>query len=85
MSNTIRLILKAATLFKKRLWHRFFLVNFIKFLGTTFFIEHIWATAFELSFVNPRKKQHIRNRFHYLRNLFWIFSVAISWNVLLET
>ena len=49
--------LKAATLLKKRLWHRCFPVNLVKFLGTTFYIElFIWATAFGLSFVNPRKK-----------------------------
>ena len=45
--------LKAATLLKKRLWHRYFPA---KFLGTTFFIEHIRAAAFGLSFVNTRKK-----------------------------
>ena len=29
----------------------------MKFLGTTFCIERfLWATAFALSFVNPRKK-----------------------------
>ena len=28
--------------FKKRLWHRCFLLNFAKFLRTTFFIEHLW-------------------------------------------
>ena len=32
--------LRAATLLKKRLWHRCFPVNFVKFLRTTFFIEH---------------------------------------------
>ena len=48
--------LKAATLLKKRLWHRFFPVNFVKFLRTTFSIAQIWATAFALSFVNPTKK-----------------------------
>ena len=47
---------KAATLFKKRPWLRFFPANFAKFLRTTFFIAHIWATAFALGFVNPRKK-----------------------------
>ena len=31
-----------ATLFKKRLWHRCFPVNFIKFLRTLFFTEHLW-------------------------------------------
>ena len=48
--------LKVETLLNKRLWQRGFPVNFAKFLGTTFFIEQIQATAFGLSFVNPRKK-----------------------------
>ena len=48
--------LKAGTLLNKRLWRRCFPVNFAKFLGTTFFVEHIQATAFGLSFTNPRKK-----------------------------
>ena len=33
-------VLRPANLFKKRLWHRCFLVNFTKFLRTPFFIEH---------------------------------------------
>ena len=32
-------------LLKKRLWHRCFPVNFVKFLRTPFFTEHLWATA----------------------------------------
>ena len=28
---------------KKRLWHRCFPVNFLKFLRTTFFIEQLWC------------------------------------------
>ena len=31
-----------ATLFKKRLWHRCFPVNFVKFLRTPFLKEHLW-------------------------------------------
>ena len=31
-----------ATLFKKRLWHRGFPVNFVKFPRTPFYIEHLW-------------------------------------------
>ena len=27
---------------KKRLWHRCFPVNFVKFLRTPFFIKHLW-------------------------------------------
>ena len=33
---------RPATLLKKRLWYSCFPVNFVKFLGTSFFIEHIW-------------------------------------------
>ena len=33
--------LKPVTLLKKRAWHRFFPVNFAKFLRTTFLIEHL--------------------------------------------
>ena len=32
----------SATLLKKRLWHRYFSVNFAKFLITPFFMEHLW-------------------------------------------
>ena len=31
-----------ATLLKKRLWHRRFPVNFVKFLRTLFLTEHLW-------------------------------------------
>ena len=34
--------LRLATLLKKRLWHRFFPVNFAKFLRTLFLTEHLW-------------------------------------------
>ena len=34
--------LRPATLLKKRHWHRCFPVNFVKFLRTPFFIEHLW-------------------------------------------
>ena len=34
--------LRPATLLKKRLWHRYFPVNFVKFPGTPFFTEHFW-------------------------------------------
>ena len=33
--------LRPATLLKKRLWHRCFPVNFVKFLKTPFLIEHL--------------------------------------------
>ena len=33
---------RPVTLLKKRLWHRCFPVNFVKFLRTPFYIKHIW-------------------------------------------
>ena len=33
--------LRPATLLKKRLWHRYFPVNFARFLRTPFFTEHL--------------------------------------------
>ena len=33
---------RPATLLKKSLWHRCFPVNFVKFLRTLFFTEHLW-------------------------------------------
>ena len=34
--------LRAATLLRKRLYHRGFPVNFVKFVRTLFFTEHLW-------------------------------------------
>ena len=39
---------RPATLFKKRLWRRCFLVSFAKFLRTPFFTEHLQKTTSEL-------------------------------------
>ena len=36
-----------AALLKKRFWHRFFSMNFAKFLRTPFFIEHLWWLLLE--------------------------------------
>ena len=35
-------VLRPAIFLKKRLWHRCFPVNFVKFLETPFYIEHLW-------------------------------------------
>ena len=40
--------LRPATLLKKRLWHRCFPVNFVNFLRTPFFIEHLWWLLLEI-------------------------------------
>ena len=37
--------LRPATLLKKRLWHNCFPLNFVKFLKTLFFTEHLSTTA----------------------------------------
>ena len=34
--------LRPATLLKERLWHRYFPVNFVKFLRTPISAEHLW-------------------------------------------
>ena len=39
--------LRPASLLKKRLWHKFFRVNFVKFLRIPFFIEHLWWLLLE--------------------------------------
>ena len=39
---SIKLGLRSATLLKKRRWHWCFLVNFVKFLRTPIYIEHVW-------------------------------------------
>ena len=39
-----------ATPFKKRLWHRCFPVNFVKFLRTSFYMEHLWWLLLNIHF-----------------------------------
>ena len=51
--------LTPVTLFKKRLWHRCFLVNFMKFLRTPSFTKHLRTTASEArEAVNPNITLH---------------------------
>ena len=40
-----KMCVRPATLLKKRLWHRYFRVNFTKFLRTRFFIQYLQETA----------------------------------------
>ena len=47
---------RPATLLKKRLWHRCFPVNFLKFLRTPFYTEHLWWLL--LSLEERRKVIH---------------------------
>ena len=55
--------LRPTTLLKKRLWHRFFLVNFVELLRTHISTEHLWwlllhhwATA-PVHFCNPSTRK----------------------------
>ena len=42
-SSLMKLLMsQVCNLLKKRLWHRSFPVNSFKFLGTPFYIEHLW-------------------------------------------
>ena len=40
--------LRRATLSKKKLWHRCFAMNFVKFLRTSILIEHFWWLLLEI-------------------------------------
>ena len=60
LCHLCHLSLWPVTLLTKRLWHRWFPVNFVKFPRTPFFIEHLWwpfVTSFVItSFVTGLKK-----------------------------
>ena len=55
--------LRAATLLKRRLWHRYFPVNFVRFLRTpSYFIEHFWWLLLSIVFtmsLNPRPSENL--------------------------
>ena len=47
--------LSPVTLLKKKLWHGCFPVNFVKFLRTSFYLEHLWWLLLNHAI-------HLRNR-----------------------
>ena len=49
-------ILQTATLLKKSLWHRCFPVNFVKFLRTPFFTEHLRWLLLERGYAKNSRK-----------------------------
>ena len=51
--------LRPAALLKRRLWPRCFPVNFVKFLRTPFFTEHLWATASVFKMSQKLSTSHI--------------------------
>ena len=64
------------TLLKKRLWHKWFHVNFVKFLRTPFLIEHVWTTA--SVFTNLfRANITVRTRSNLTKKLYWLFTKEI--------
>ena len=68
--------LRTATLLKKRLWPRCFPVNFLKFLRTTFFTEHVWTTA-SVCFIYFEVFKQFRSIF--FGKLFEIFNIWVEY------
>ena len=64
--------LRPATILKKRFWHRCFSVNFAKFSGTPFFIEHLWRLLLN----------EFRVPYFFLNYALWFFSLIISFSFL---
>ena len=50
------------SLLKKRLWHRCFPVNFVKFLRTPFYIEHLWWLLLKIVVQVFVKLHHLEQR-----------------------
>ena len=48
--------LRPATLLKKRLWHRYFYANFVKFLRTPFLAEDLWWLLPQITILIHLKK-----------------------------
>ena len=72
--------LRPATLLKKRIWHRCFLVNFAKFLNTPFLIEHLWWLLLKAIATLFSTGKASRNRVSCFSSLFLI-KVKVSINV----
>ena len=75
--------LKPANLFKKRLWHRCFAENFVKFLRTPFFIELWWLLPL---FIKNKIFQHQYQREVKVFSLFFhfcYFMIGFLWSLYL--
>ena len=70
-------------LLKKRLWHRCFPVNFVKFLRTPYSTKHLqWLLlekAFRLNVISPNKK--CSNTRHLIQKLSIDVVSSSNWNV----
>ena len=51
--------LQGWALLKQRLWHRCFPVNFVKFLRTAFFIEHLWWLLLKLLSIETKSSSFL--------------------------
>ena len=70
--------LRPATLLKNRLWHRYFPVNFTKFLRTPFFTEHLrWLLLKE----DRRTPKRILERQHWFYFGVFIASFSVGKNL----
>ena len=67
--------LMPAILFKKRHWHRCFPVNFVKFLKTPFYIEHLWWLLLE----SEALKYVFHHRFSLKKQVFCCFNQKNFW------
>ena len=66
--------LSPATLLKRRLWHSCFPVNFVKFLRTHFFTEHLWSRLIVYNVVYNHVFYNI-NHYTKLNTLSWLLIV----------
>ena len=89
--------LRPETLLKKRLWHGRFPVNFVEFLRTPFFKEHLWTTASENHItenimevvwkslkgytINELVSRNFRKQNSFLRYLVLIFAMLLWKNI----
>ena len=67
--------LRPATLLKKRLWHRWFSVNFAKFLRTTFFIEYLRWLLLEPS--TGKLNKWVKDKFMTFRDRRQVFLLML--------
>ena len=70
------LCLRPATLLAKKFWHRYFSVNFVKFLRAPFYTEHLWWLLLIL-------QQHDNKFSFWLYSRYWFsviyMHIQVSW------
>ena len=73
--------LRPATLLKKGLWRRCFPVNFVKFLRTPFFTEHLWWLLLEFPtqwFLITPGVSKIKGGIYLVENYLGIYNRSLS-------